>query len=1208
MTAPIQIDTNVSQILAPEEIKTTRKQLGLTQRELASALGVAYATVNRWENSQTRPPEDLHAKLERLLNGEASLVVASPGSADQPPTPADTVQDGSQVTLDFRGNAEHIAVFVEGERLSCAYQANPAFAAETSRIDPLPHQRLAVYRHMLLQPRLRFLLADDPGAGKTIMAGLYIRESLSRRTIRRILIVPPAGLVGNWQRELAGLFGLHFRILRGSSARNGNPFKGEGSEAVIVSIDTLGGARMWGRLAEPDVEPYDLVIFDEAHKLSVSQEPDGTVRATDRYNVAAALAGVGDLPEQWMLGWSVPNLLLLTATPHMGKPYPYYCLWRLLDPEIFSTEAAFNQFPRDARRNYYIRRVKEEMVDFTGKAIYPRRICDTHSFELTSGAIGEQTLYEQMTAYIDLHYGRASVLNRSAARFAMTVFQRRLASSTLAVLCSLKKRLAKLDSLIADIRSGDFDEKELIARSQKDAAKARDRLAEQAADEEESDEVDTAEPHEIEEDRALGAFVATNLAELNEERGQVADLVVLAEAVYAKGEESKFEMMYRLLASPEFAAEKVIIYTEHRDTLEFLVRKLEALGHTGQIAYIHGGLNFEERDAQVELFRQPHGENKPGARFFVGTDAAAEGINLQFCWVLVNYDVPWNPARLEQRMGRIHRYGQKKDPVSIVNLVAGATREGRVVATLLRKLEEIRKELGSDKVFDVIGRIFEGMSLLDYVQKAVLSDAEADRQALALAGQLTREQVEAITAREQTLFGTGGEVKQQLETLREEMATQELRRVLPGYVRRYLENALPAIDIEWTGNLDGHFQFKTNRPHALMPLLPMIERYPPAMRERLTINRSTNAKDAIFLHPGEPLFDRICASARIRCRNDARHGGVFIDAKASAPYLLYIIRIELERAADADYPALSRPRFLEQRLVAVRQNMDNDIDVVPIEHFLVMKPGVKILASAIGFFPNLALFRDAAFKYLRDQVAASIVEKHRDVLAECLGSSEGHLRSAYHLMETELIEARQRIRQRAQQGDAKAQADYERIKARLRALDGRRDQVLGALRREPELITTRDLTILTTVLVQPSLDPEDLRRQDAEVERIAMDAVTAHERLQGADVVDVSTADKARAAGLSDYPGFDLLSRREASSLAIEVKGRAETGDIELTENEWAKAATLRGDYALYVVFDCLTAAPRLLRIADPFGKLVARTRGKLVISAAEISRHATST
>lgn len=1192
--------TKRPQTIAPEEIKAFRKQLGLTQKELAARLGVTFVTINRWENAQTVAPADVRGRLEVLADAQAQ---PHAGAAEDGSTlDSDVSSNPDQIRLDFMGDSNRIAAYVEGQRLSQAYQANPAFATETSRIDPLPHQRLAVYRHMLPQPRLRFLLADDPGAGKTIMAGLYIRESLSRRTLRRILIVPPAGLVGNWQRELATLFGIDFRILRGSAAKDANPFMGEDSDRLIVSIDTLAGTRMWGRLSEPGVEPYDLVICDEAHKLSVNQEPDGTIRATDRYNVAAALAGVEDLPEEWALGWKATHLLLLTATPHMGKAYPYYCLWRLLDPELFSTEAAFNQFPRDARQQFYIRRVKEEMVDFEGHPIYPTRTCDTHSYDLIQGEISEQALYDRTTAYIEYYYGRAQVQNRSAARFAMTVFQRRLASSTWALLSSLKNRQAKLDRLIADIRSGAFDEGELIARQRKEADKARDRLAESTADEEDCDGV---EAHEVDEDRALGAFVATNLADLELERKKVAELVALAEAVYARGEESKFEMMHRLLASPEFASEKVIIYTEHRDTLQFLERKLNALGHQGQVACIHGGLNYEQRDAQVEFFRRPHGDGESGARFFIGTDAAAEGINLQFCWILVNYDVPWNPARLEQRMGRIHRYGQKKDRVSIINLIAGTTREGRVVATLLRKLEEIRKELGTDKVFDVIGRIFERMSLLDYVQKAIFSDAEADKQALALAGQLTKEQVEAIEAREITIFGTGGEVKEQLGQLRDEMVTEDMRRVLPGYVRRYMEKVLPIVGLEWSGDLDQYFRIKADNTQALAPLLPVIERYPLAMRERLTINRPAVANEAIFLYPGEPLFDRISNIASTCCRGDARRGGLFIDATATEPYLLHIARVEIQRMADAGYPALARPRFIEQRLVALKQDLLNSIEAVPLEKLLVMKPGTKVLASAIGFLPHAETFREAALAHLGETVATDLAAGHRRELSDTLTASEEHVRRAYGLMELELLEARKRASERSRHGDAKAQTQLERIKARQRDLHALRDRAIAVLRREPELVAVRDVKILTTVLVQPSTDPEDLRRQDAEVERIAMDIASSHERLRKARVTDVSTADKARAAGLGDYPGFDLLSHRSDGAVAIEVKGRAETGDVELTENEWAKAATLRKDYFLYVVFDCLTAAPRLLRIEDPFGKLIARARGKLTISAAEISRHA---
>ena len=173
-----------------------------------------------------------------------------------------------------------------------------------------------------------------------------------------------------------------------------------------------------------------------------------------------------------------------------------------------------------------------------------------------------------------------------------------------------------------------------------------------------------------------------------------------------------------MLRDPKYRDEKLIVFTEHRDTADFLVRRLEGLGFTGRVALIHGGLPYQERERQVEFFRGPTTEG--GAGYLVATDDAGEGINLQFCWLMVNYDIPWNPARLEQRMGRIHRYGQEHDPVVIVNLVAGSTREGRVLRTLLDKLEAIRRQLQSDKVFDVVGRLFQGLSMKDYLEKRSL--------------------------------------------------------------------------------------------------------------------------------------------------------------------------------------------------------------------------------------------------------------------------------------------------------------------------------------------------------------------------------------------------------------------------------------------------------------------------------------------------------
>ncbi len=256
--------------------------------------------------------------------------------------------------IDFSADPRVVRTVVEGERLTYGHLSNTAFAAEISRIDPLPHQRLAVYDHMLKQTRLRFLLADDAGAGKTIMTGLYIREMLTRRLISRVLIVPPAGLVGNWEHELRTLFTLPFRIIGGGDARVGNPFTGPRSDLLIVSIDTLAGERMFSRLQEAEVSPYDLVIFDEAHKLAANREADLSLRRTGRYKLAEALAGIGNEDEEWQLSWSCHHLLLLTATPHMGKDYPYYCLWKLLEPDaLMTTIDAFHAYPQDARASLH---------------------------------------------------------------------------------------------------------------------------------------------------------------------------------------------------------------------------------------------------------------------------------------------------------------------------------------------------------------------------------------------------------------------------------------------------------------------------------------------------------------------------------------------------------------------------------------------------------------------------------------------------------------------------------------------------------------------------------------------------------------------------------------------------------------------------------------------------------------------------------------
>ena len=421
--------------------------------------------------------------------------------------------------------------------------------------------------------------------------------------------------------------------------------------------------------------------------------------------------------------------------------------------------AAFQEFPRESRRRHFIRLTKEEMVHFDGSRLYPQRNCDTLSYDLSQGPKSEQELYDETTDYIRYYYNRARVLNRSAARLAMSVFQRRLASSTYALVRSFERRKEKLEGLIDAIREGRLTE-EKLGRLQRCLDDLDDVFEMRTADEDAASEGD-GEQHEEFEAKALTGTVAANLSELQAECLKVDSLLDMARARLETGEESKFEKLREVLRDPNYIDEKLIVFTEHRDTAEFLVRRLEGLGFTGRVALIHGGLPYQERERQIEFFRRPL--NEGGAGYLVATDAAGEGINLQFCWLMVNYDIPWNPARLEQRMGRIHRYGQAHDPVVIVNLVAGSTREGRVLKTLLDKLEAIRRQLQSDKVFDVVGRLFEGLSMRDYLEQAVTGDADivAER----LEGHLTQEQVRALERRERVLFGDGGDVRRQLTHL-----------------------------------------------------------------------------------------------------------------------------------------------------------------------------------------------------------------------------------------------------------------------------------------------------------------------------------------------------------------------------------------------------------------------------------------------------------
>lgn len=1172
------------------QIRSLRERRGLTQTQLAEAIGVSFASINRWERGHARPSPLAWQRLAHMMKTDhaGSRITASDLATSA----------GSAVVSEFLADPERVRLVAEAERLSFGHLFNPAFATETSLIHPLPHQRIAVYEHMLPEPRLRFLLADDAGAGKTIMAGLYIREMLARRLIRRVLIVPPAGLVGNWERELKKFFALQLRIVRGGDARHENPFVGAEGNLVICSVDTLAGDKVFVRLQDKAVEPYDLVIFDEAHKLSADREPDLTVRKTDRYKLAEALAGVPTIDPRWALPWSTNHLLLLTATPHMGKPFPYFALWRLLEPEILSTFDAFNAYPEDARAKHFIRRTKEEMVRFDGKPLYPQRCSDTLGFDLSKGEIGEGALYSRTTDYMQAFYNRAGVLNRSAARLAMAVFQRRLASSTFALLRSFERRQEKLDLVIEQVRSGKLTQKQLeAARKRLEDEDLKDPFDSTTADEETA--ADGGEGHEKTEDEILRIILTTSLADLEAEQHTVRELIALARAVLAQGHESKFERLRDFILQPEYRNEKLIIFTEHRDTLQWLRHRLEAMGYTDKIAAIHGAMDYRERDAEVERFRRPHAAG--GAQYLLATDAAGEGINLQFCWLMVNYDVPWNPARLEQRMGRIHRYGQQHDPVIIVNLVANDTREGRVIATLLKKMEEMRKELKSDKVFDVVGRLFSNVSITEFMAQALSEEGTADAQRQ-LEGILTKEQVDAIEARERRLYGDGGDVKGQLPRLQSMVEVETYQRLLPGYVRQFVERAAGCLGLAIDGDLDGVFCFRPmpGKAGRLDPLLVVLETYPVHLRRRLTVYRPTDKEPAIFLHPGEPVFERLRAIVLDRFRDDAVKGAVFVDPTADKPYFLFVGETSMVRRrgpapGDGD-------ETLECRLVGLARAEDGEFHVCPVERLLLLRGSDRFPAAFARFAGKAPEITILAEGFLRTGVAEPMVAERRHDLLRALPEREDFVARGYDYQGAELAGTRAKLTEKARAGNAAARHTLERIKDQQRSLEERKAAAIGALHAEPDQLAVGDVSIIARALVIPSDDPGERERYDADVEAIAMHFARAAEEAAGATVKDVSTPAKARAAGLSDYPGFDLWAiYPSGEKRAIEVKGRAEVGNVEISENEWAKACNLREKYWLHVVFDCASPHPRMCTVNDPFAKLLAKAKGSVLVGAADI-------
>ena len=674
------------------------------------------------------------------------------------------VSEVSKARLNFSADGHSFQLALEAQRIRLAHLFDPMMAVHTSDVEPLPHQISAVYETMLPRQPLRFVLADDPGAGKTIMAGLFMCELIMRADAQRILVITPGSLSEQWQDELSEKFGLDFEIFsreRQEKEVGINFF--DRHDKVICRLDQLARNDFYLECLV-NSNYWDLVIVDEAHKMSAHYYGN-ELKKSKRYNLGEKI------------GTHTRHLLLMTATPHNGKEEDFQLFLALLDSDRFYGKFRDGVHSVDVK-DIMRRMVKEDLLKFDGTKLFPERKSYTVGFELSRQ---EKSLYREVSEYVREEMNRADKLDENKKRrntvgFALTLLQRRLASSPLAIYRSLERRRKRLERKIS--------EEKILARDQED----------DIFDNFDVDEF-TAEERESEEDKIVDAATAAEtVEELQREIQSLVGLEQIAQDIVNAGEDCKWVEVRKILTdTPEMknrdgSWRKVIIFTEHRDTLEYLVDKIaDVIGNREAIVTIHGGTRRDLRkQAQVDFV------NNPDVRVLIATDAAGEGVNLQNANLMINYDLPWNPNRLEQRFGRIHRIGQTK-VCHLWNLIAQDTREGAVLQRLFDKIETQSKALGG-KVFDVLGEVFAGTSLQDILIKAIRYGDAPDKQKELeekIDNSMETKHLRAVMRRT-ALIEQHMDIAQ-LYSVKEEMDKAEARKLQPYFVKSFFKTAFAEL-------------------------------------------------------------------------------------------------------------------------------------------------------------------------------------------------------------------------------------------------------------------------------------------------------------------------------------------------------------------------------------------------------------------------------
>jgi superfamily II DNA or RNA helicase len=1095
----------------------------------------------------------------------------------------------------FDGDGALFRLVSEAHRIRLAHLFDPVLAVHTSLVDPLPHQITAVYEAMLPRQPLRFLLADDPGAGKTIMAGLLIKELIARGDLKRCLVVCPGSLAEQWQDELYRRFDLPFEILTNEgleSARTGNWFLEH--DLIIARLDKLSRDEdVQTKLGAPDCR-FDLVVCDEAHKMSATFF-SGEVKYTKRYRLGQLVSGL------------TRHFLLMTATPHNGKEEDFQLFMALLDGDRF--EGRFRDGVHQADVSDLMRRVvKEGLVKFDGRPLFPERIAYTVPYKLSEA---EARLYKEVTDYVREEFNRADALQNDkragTVGFALTILQRRLASSPEAIYQSLRRRRERLEK-----RQRELELMQRCAAAPAIAGKVLDAEDLEDLDEAPENEVETAEEEILDQ-----ATAASTIQELKAEIGTLVHLEGLAAEVRRRKEDTKWRELSHLLdeifrvgaaapraeepAAPYGAGEipppkpsprqKLVVFTEHRDTLSYLSQRTTTqLGRSDAVVIIHGGMGREERRNAQESFL-----HDPNVQVLLATDAAGEGINLQRAHLMVNYDLPWNPNRLEQRFGRIHRIGQT-EVCHLWNLVAQETREGDVYHTLLEKIEEARRALGG-QVFDVLGKIqFEGKPLRELLIEAVRYGERPEVRARlthAISQAVDRAHLQDLI--EERALAHDAMDASRVARVREEMERAEARRLQPHYIESFFLEAFRRLGGTVHQREPRRYEITKvpapvrTRDRAIgigAPVLPRYERI--VFEKELVAPQGENL--AAFVCPGHPLLDATLDLTLERHRDLLRRGTVLVDARdpGTAPRVLFYLEHAIH---DASVLPSGERRAISRRMLYVEIDAAGNARHLQYAPYLDYRPlrDEEPKPEAILSRPECAwITRELEQKAFGHAIATVVPEHIQEVRGRRLGWIEKTRAAVKDRLTKEITYWDHRaaeLQLQEQAGRTNARLNSQEARKRADELQARLEKRLSDLDREAQLSAAPPVVLgglvvapaglvakMTGQPLAPGAESSDTQAAAARAREIVM----AIERKLGFEPTD------------REYEklGYDIESRDPKTGRLrfLEVKGRVSgAATINVTRNEILYSLNKPDDFILAMVEFMNGDAHRARYLRKPF-------------------------